>query len=65
MTSLEGLDLYGNKIDDEGCEHLAPAFAKMTSLEVLDLGNNKIDAKGKEMIKEAWKNAGKSGTLDI
>ena len=49
----------------KGCEILAPALAKMTSLETLDLGLNKIDAKGKEMMKEAWKNAGKSGGLNL
>ena len=65
MTALKTLYLNNNDITDKGCEHLAPALAKMTALEELGLVGNKITDKGKNKMREAWKQAGKSGGLDF
>ena len=61
MTALKELGLNSNQITDRGCEHLAPALATMTALKLLSLSSNQITDKGKQQMREAWKNAGKSG----
>ena len=61
MTNLVCLGLGKNQITDQGCEHLAPALAKMTNLIQLNLLVNQITDQGKTQMREAWKQAGKSG----
>lgn len=52
LTSLESLDLRGNRIGDAGAE----AIAGLTSLSSLDLSDNLIGQVGGRAILDAWAN---------
>ena len=56
--ALENLDLYGNKIGDEGLRHLGDALVRgaAPALETLDLRLNPASDAAQQAVQDALKN---------
>ena len=61
-TSVKYLEFRYCRIGEK-IQILAPALGKMTALEELYLGSNEIGDEGEQLLRDAWKEAGKTGNL--
>jgi Ran GTPase-activating protein (RanGAP) involved in mRNA processing and transport len=64
-STLEGLDLSGNRIGDSGCTALARALEANSTLEALLLSNNQIGDEGGRVLAAALRRNASLRHVDV